>query len=464
MAASAELDLAFDRLLRVGRVLKIVPQDPLIPPLPSFLTHWTRVGCVWLVMLQGICLAQTPFAPPPPPEVKPSEVRGVQNALRGHSSPAQTTPSPSRAVRTAPKHTPIRRPGHSDSQQATSRTTSQAKPISGGEIIARIDGQIVLASDLMWQVNQIVELNRDRIPPEQIESAKQMILRQQLMGVIDTKLLYADFRRKVPAENIPKVEENLEQPFEEMEIPRLSKLLEAKDRSHLATILEQHGSSLEDLKRQFIERTIAGEWLRQMAPEPKPVTHQEMLDYYQEHLEDYQYPSQARWEELMIRFARHNGDRAAAWREIAEMGNQIWQRVTEDPSLRGPVFEELAKARSHGFTAQKGGAHDWTTQGALRAEKIDEALFSLEVGQLSNIIETEQGFHIVRVLERKQAGRTPFTEAQAAIREKLEKNQQMVQVQAEIEKLRKKSRVWTIFHGEMNGPQVAQMLSSKTRL
>ena len=42
---------------------------------------------------------------------------------------------------------------------------------------------------------------------------------------------------------------------------------------------------------------------------------------------------------------------------------------------------------------------------------------------MSHGIESEQGFHIVRVLERKEAGRTPFTEAQAKIREKLEAEQ-----------------------------------------
>lgn len=353
-------------------------------------------------------------------------------------------------------------------QAATSPVTSglptdltTAQPLEGGQIVARIDGQVVLASDVLWIVNMILEANGDRIPPDQRDEAGRAILRQQVMGLIDTKVLYADFKRKVPAENIPKVEENLNEPFEEIEVPRLITMLEVADRRELEEVLHRRGTTLGDLRRQFYERTIAGEWLRQLAPKPKPVTHEEMLAYYQAHEAEYDYPSQATWEELMIRFDQVGHDRAAAWRTITEMGNEVWQRVRQNPQLRGPVLSELAKAKSHGFTASQGGGHDWTTKGALRCTEIDEALFSLEVGQLSDVIESELGFHIIRVLDRKEAGRTPFTEAQAEIRKILEADEKKDLVGIEMEKLRNKSRIWTVFDGEFRGSEIA-LLKGRT--
>lgn len=342
-------------------------------------------------------------------------------------------------------------------------TPTNAQPIEGGEIVARVNGQIVLASDVLWQVNKIIEANRDRIPPEQIEKARRELLRQQVMSLVDTKLLYADFRQNIPPENLPKIEENLLQPFEENEVPRLIELLELKDNVELVEKLESFGSSLADVRRQFNERTIAGEWLRQKAPKPKPVTHDQMLEYYQEHLAEYDFPAQVKWEELAVRFSRFGGDRAAAWREIAELGNEVWQRVSKHPGLRGPIFSELAKQKSHGFTADKGGQHDWTTKGALRSEALNEALFSLQVGQLSNIIETETGFHIIRVLQRKDAGRTPFTEAQAAIRKQLESGGQQKLVQEELKKLRKNCCVWTAFDGDLSGPRLSEIMQKRQR-
>jgi len=382
--------------------------------------------------------AQSAFAPPPPPRV--SGVRGIYD-------PAQQQPSPAKI---AP---PVRQQAPAIPSPITPTPSTGAQPLEGGEIVARVDGEIVMASDVLWQVNQILAANRDKIPPHQLDEARRTLLRQQVMGLIDTKLLYADFRRTVPAENLPSIEENLLKPFEENEIPRLVKALELKDRRELVEMLDRSGSSLSDVQRQFNERTIAGEWLRQMAPKPKPVTHQQMLDYYQEHLEDYDVTAQAKWEELMLRFDRFGGDRAATWHAIAEIGNELWQRVAKNPQVRGAVFTQIAQEKSHGFTAKEGGQHDWVTRGALRSKVIDEALFSLQVGQLSNILESENGFHIVRVLQRKEA----------EIRKRIESRNRRGLVEAGLVKLRKQSRVWTTFDGDISGPKLGELLKRQQR-
>lgn len=389
----------------------------------------------------SIAGAQTdsPFAPPP----TPSAVRGVQDIQGLSRSPATIAPPSAQAP------TPV-----VDYSVTPTPTIGMAKPLEGGEIIAKIDGEIIQASDVLWLVNMMLDDNRDRIPPEHFDDARRALLRQQVMGMIDTKVLFADFRRKVPAENMPKIEANLTEPFEEMEIPRLCKVFKVEDKQQLEKLLKERGTSLNDMKRQFIEKTIAMEWLRNMAPKPKPVTHDDLLAYYQAHEQEFDFPSQAKWEELFVETIRFGGDRAAAWKAIADMGNEVWQQVVANPELRGPVFAKIAKAKSHGITASEGGIHDWTTRGALRSEEINKALFSLEVGQMSDVIETETGFHIVRVLERKEAGRTPFTEAQADIRKILEAENKKDLVSVELNKLRDNARIWTVFDGEFRGSEL----------
>lgn len=376
-----------------------------------------------------------PFAPPPPA----STVRGVQDLNQGTTTPATIAPPP-------PGQTP-----YIDYSVTPTPTVGEAKPLEGGQILAKIDGEIVLASDVLWQVNMMLEAYGERIPPDQREDAERTFLRQHVMGLVDTKILYAEFKRKVPAENIPKIEETMSPHFEDDEIPRLCEALKVDDKQQLDLFLKKHGSSLADMKRQFFERTIAGEWLRQLAPKPKPVTHDELLAFYQEHLTDFDFPAEVKWEELSVQFARMNWDRAATWRGICEMGNEVWQQVMQNPSLQGAVFGDIAMVKSHGITAAQGGLHEWTTRGALRSTKIDEALFTLEIGQMSDVIEIETGFHIVRVLERREAGRTPFTEAQADIRKILEAEARKDLASVELDKLRDKSRIWTIFDGDIRG-------------
>ena len=75
-------------------------------------------------------------------------------------------------------------------------------------------------------------------------------------------------------------------------------------------------------------------------------------------------------------------------------------------------FEVIAKKKSEGFTADKGGHHDWTTQGALKSTALDAALFKEEMNKLSEIIEDEEGFHIIVVLDREAARKQPMEEVQ----------------------------------------------------
>lgn len=384
--------------------------------------------------------------------------QAAYSAVRGISSPSLQTRSPATvAPETTLTDSQTSTPRSATKDADTTTPTGNAQPVEGGQILARIDGQIVLASDVLWQVNQLIEANLERIPPNKINEAKQSLLRQQVMGLIDTKILYADFRRKVPAENMPTIEENLAGPFNEQEVPRLVKMLDLENRAALDTLLRKSGTSIADVQRQFIERTIAGEWLRQMVPKPEEVTHQQMLDYYAEHQKDFEFPAKAKWEEVMISFARSNDDRTAAWKNITSIGNETWEQVSKQPGMRGAVFTEIAPAKSHGFNAKEGGLHDWTTKGSLRCTEIDEALFSLRVGQLSNVIESERGFHIVRVLDREEAGRVPFTEAQVKIREELENKQRKGLADQQLAKIRKKSHVWTLFDGDIDTAQLNQM-------
>ena len=70
-------------------------------------------------------------------------------------------------------------------------------------------------------------------------------------------------------------------------------------------------------------------------------------------------------------------------------------------------------------------------------KEIDTALFSLPVGQLSDIIKTKDGFHIIRVIERQDASKVDFVEAQVEIRKKLESEKRLAAYDAHLAKLKK---------------------------
>jgi hypothetical protein len=366
----------------------------------------------------------------------------AQDVLFGAAPPLGVDPAGAPPANTAPASlTPI---GASD-----------AANIDGCQVVARIDHQIVQACEVLWHVNKIIEQNQDKIPPDQVGRLRQELLKKELGGLLDRKLLYGEFVRTVPAENLPHIAERLVEPFEEREVPLLMKQLEVGTPVELERELTRLGSSMSDVRQAFNEKAIAYEWLRTKVKVSEEVSPDEMLGYYQSHLSSYDEPARVRWEELMVRKSRFNSP-AEAYAEIANMGNEVWRRAAARPNFHGPAFADVAKAKSHGFKAQEeGGQQPWTTKGALKITAIDEALFvTLQVGQMSPILETEDAFYIVRVLERKEAGRKPFTDVQARIREDLKEERFGQAVEKYLGGLRKDARIWTAFTGDISAEEL----------
>ncbi len=306
---------------------------------------------------------------------------------------------------------------------------------------ARIGSEVVIVGDLKAMAGDMIAQRKIQIPKEQEAEFYDQANRQILKQLIETKLVYNDAVHTIPAAGLSSMETKVNEYFDKEQLPELLKQYGVSTRQELDTKLREHGSSLDRTRKQFYERTVAKEWLRQQVKLDEEVPHADVLSYYQQHLADYEYPAKARWEELMVRFDQYP-DKAAAYAAVAEMGNL---------AMRGTAFAEVAKSRSQGATAPEGGAYDWTTKGSLVSKTLDEALFTLPPGTFSQIIETERGFHIVRVLERKDAGRTSFVDAQGEIKKKLKEDSVKKQINKYLDDLRQKTPVTTMYDNQPGG-------------
>lgn len=308
-------------------------------------------------------------------------------------------------------------------------------PCEGAQILARVGSEIILSADVAGPVNEMLTLNKDKIPPEQMELAREQLTRRLLDARIETKLAYQDAKRQLPAEAVTRVEKNIGDAFDREEIEKLMKRAGAGSRQELDVKLQSLGSSLELKRRAFVEQMLAQQWIRQQVKVDGEVSHEQMINFYHAHISEFETPAQVRWEELEVRFARHPR-REEAYALIAQMGNRV---------LRGERLADVARQSSEGITAANGGQRDWTSRGSLVSHELDNALFGLPVNEPSQIIEDKTGLHILRVLERKEAVRTPFTEAQVEIRKKIKDQRVETQMKAYLDKARRQVPVWTVF-------------------
>ncbi len=343
----------------------------------------------------------------------------------GPAPVAQPGPINYMANRTAPQQQTV----------APLQTNASLQPqaYEAGRQAARVGNEIILAGDVMAKVNEYIVTKK--VPPEQWAEARELLFPQQLYMMIQEKQIVCDARRTIPKEAFPKIEAQVLEQFEKTSLPKLLKDEGVETTKDLEVKLNARGTSLAAQKRAFVDRSISQQWGQQAINRKKEIPVLQMTEYYRKHIADYQFPAKVRWEEIMVENANFP-DKPQAFAAAAALGNEV---------LHGTNFAEVAKRGSQGTTAGEGGYHDWNSRGSLASEAIDAALFSLPVGSMSPIIESDRGFHIVRVIERKDAGQTPFEEVQKDIRKKLEEESYKKQVKEFLTKVRAKTDVWTMY-------------------
>ena len=322
-------------------------------------------------------------------------------------------------------------------------------------VVARVGPEVVLAGDLMTPAaTEWLAKVSPNLKPEQIQELKLQIYQQVLAPHIESLLVYVDACRTIPAERLPEIKAKVDEAFDREQLPQMVKAAGAASLQEYEHQIRSQGQSLDRMRKMFFERALAQEWLQQNASSAGEIPHAEMIAWYQNHLSDYEFEARARFEQLTVKITPDQ-PRDIAWNRLAAMGNEV---------LQGQPLAEVAKAGSEGPTARTGGQYDWTTQGSLVSKVIDEAIFSLPVGELSAILDDGDALHIIRVVERNEAGRTPFVDAQVAIREELRRQRQTRAQEEYLSRLRDRTPVWTMFDEHAGAAGIAgRRPTSRTR-
>ena len=351
-----------------------------------------------------------------------------------------------------------------------------------GQTVARVGDQIILYGDVASMADQVLAGQAAKVKnvyqKTEYETLREQVIQQFTRQLVETKLRYLEFRRMMAtkakdklAEAESEINKNVKKAFDdglaEMQekmatataketaelmqrdivLPRLALLMKEHNLQTMGQLdadLRSYGSSLDKQLAMFREHNLGIQAIHdRIGKKPPEITYFEMRDYYRKHADKYAIPTQARFEILTVLFTSFP-DRQSAWNQLGKMGNAVFT---------GEPFEKVAKASSQEPNASRGGQYDWTRQGSLASDVIDKAVFSLPLDRLSNRLEDDRGFHIVRVKERKEASQISFTDAQKEIKDILQKEKRDAKVKEVLESLRKETTVWTIYDDQ---PELAR--------
>ena len=138
----------------------------------------------------------------------------------------------------------------------------------------------------------------------------------------------------------------------------------------------------------------------------------ELKQYYGQHLSDYQVPDRVRVSHILFKTESKTVEETAA---VEKKARDVLAQIKA-----GGDFAPLAKKYSEDSSAANGGDLGWIVRGQT-VKEFEDAAFSLKPGQVSDLIKTTYGFHIVKVFDKQSAHLQTFEEVKAQIEDQLEK-------------------------------------------
>jgi len=300
------------------------------------------------------------------------------------------------------------------------------------EIVARVNNSIITREDLRRGREQMLRELREQ-KPNASQSDVEAREKDNLRDLIDQQLLIqkaADLGISADVETVKRLEE-------------LRLQMGAKDMEELQKMAEAEGVSWEEFKQNTKNGILTQKVISQEVSSRISVTREEEHKYYEEHKAELDQPETVRLSEILIAAIPNEPNEQdskagkmapqATPEQIAaakEKADELFEKLKS-----GAKFDDLARQYSNGPTAQQGGDLGYFKRGTL-AKEIENQTFSLKAGQNTGVIQTKQGFLILKVLDHTQAGLPPFDKIEPQIQEQL----YMHRIQPELRKYLTKLR------------------------
>jgi parvulin-like peptidyl-prolyl isomerase len=379
---------------------------------------------------------------------------------------AQAAPSHSRLPRSDPQVVlasgeNIKKQAARSAAPASTAAERRRLALEPGRPVARVGEEIITYHDLLAQARQhrmfpqLKEAYRNGGAADKREALKhlQMLHDATLADLINRSLLAQEARRHITkhkngATMLNAIYEEADQRFRESEILPLQRKYNLDNEAQVKEKLTELGRSLPEMQQAFRQMCLGEMYLHSTLKDKVKVELPDMLKYYNDHMNrhDFDRPALITWREIVVEPARSAPSKNTKDdTKIPIEGETINRAAARGEAIailerlrNGEDFATLARKESDGPSASRnnGGLME-TSPGGYGVPAVNKALESLRIGQVSDLIEGPDGFHIVKVEKRRPAGPASFEEVQSQIKPLIENEKWVAERNALIAKLRK---------------------------
>jgi len=297
---------------------------------------------------------------------------------------------------------------------------TEAKPAADGKA-AVINGTIITQEELNRAIEpyrQQMAMQGQELDNSQLTEVKKNILE----GLINRELLYQESQKK----GIKIEDATITQQLTELkgQFPSEETFKEELKKMNLTEDL---------LKTQIKSGMIIEQFINEQFDKKTTIPDKEVKEYYDAHPDFFKQPEKVKASHILIK-ADEKADKAKK-DEARKKLEGIQQKVQ-----KGEDFGTLAKEFSEDSSNTKGGDLGYFGRGKM-VKPFEDAAFALKSGDVSNIVETKFGYHLIKVTDKKAEGTTPYEEVKSRIEKYLKEEKVQSEVRLYVDKLKETAKI-----------------------
>jgi peptidyl-prolyl cis-trans isomerase C len=316
-----------------------------------------------------------------------------------------------------------RKPAAADTKTAAAQPTAAAEdpdkpvPETLPDVLARVDGEAITKAEFEQHITQM-EVNAGQQVPK---AQRNEIYRKALDQLINIKVLKKEVRsRKLDADETAVNDQ----------IQKIRQQFPSEEEYKKA--LASRGVTPEKLRDDMRDESRINKMMEVEAAATTAVTDAEIREFYDKNPDKFKQPEAVRASHILIRV--QPGDAAAQKKALATVQSLHRQ------AKAGKDFGDLARRHSNDSSAERGGDLGFFTRDRMVPE-FANAAFALKPGQVSDIVQTSFGYHVIKVAERRPTISVPLEQVTGQVREFLTQQRRQEKAEAFVKVLRSKSKV-----------------------
>lgn len=332
-------------------------------------------------------------------------------APAGSPSPAPPAGNTPPGTSTAPGAQPLPAPG---------TPSAPAIPIipSGppAQVVAKVNGKSITRGELDFTIKNVVQ---GSVPPERHAEVRKHYLDQ----LIDQELIYQKA-----------LESKVEVSPAEVGASMAKVKADFPDEKVFAAELAKDAMTPASIEAMVHHAMVIDKYMKSSIFSQVKVSQEEEAKFYAENKEKMKHPEQVRASHILLRVAAN----APADQKAAQKAKAL---EALKKARSGSDFAALAHEYSQDpGSAQRGGDLGYFAKGSM-VPAFDKAAFAMKVGAISDLVETDFGYHIIKVTDHRAEGYSPIGDVRDKIHEYLTGQKVQGEVQKLTASLRKQAKI-----------------------